>query len=99
MHGAVLSGIEDRIKAYVLMAGDSTYSNWSITYFKKPADEASYRSSMAVVDPVTYLPHAAPARLYFQFGGQDGFVPDDLAERSFALASEPKQLDTYDAGR
>lgn len=95
MHGALLSGIEKRIKAYVLMAGDANYSDWTITYLTKPADEKTYRKSMVAVDPISYLPHAAPAALLLQFGGGDGFVPKASADQSFDAASEPKKLGWY----
>jgi dienelactone hydrolase len=97
MHGAVLSGVDERIKAYVLMAGDETYTNWAIDYFLVPEDDESYRALMTAVDPITYLPHASPAELYFQFGGLDGFVLEDAVDRSFLAASEPKKLGLYDS--
>jgi dienelactone hydrolase len=97
MHGAVLSGVEKRIKAYVLMAGDDNYSNWAIDYFLVPEDDVNYRALITAVDPITYLPHASPAELYFQFGGLDGFVLKDSADRSFQVASEPKKLGMYDS--
>jgi dienelactone hydrolase len=98
MHGAVLAGVEKRIKAYVLMAGDSNYSNWAIKYFAYPSDEDLYRKQMAAVDPVSYLPHAAPAALYFQFGKLDSFVTKDAANQQTAAASQPQKVDWYDAG-
>ena len=97
MHGAVLSGVEKRIQSYVLMAGDSNYSNWALQYFVHPADPDTYMQQMAAVDSVTYLPHAAPAQLYFQFGKQDGYVSQEAADAQVAAASQPNKVDWYDA--
>ncbi len=96
MHGAVLAGVEKRVKAYVLMAGDANYSDWTVNYFTKPGDEKAYRKLISAVDPTSYLPHAAPAALFLQFGGQDGFVPKASADQSFNAASEPKKFGWYD---
>ena len=98
MHGAVMAGVEKRVKAYVLMAGDSNYSNWAISYFIHPADTDTYKKLMAAVDPVSYLPHAAPASLYFQFGKTDEYVSQEAANQQFDAAVQPKKVDWYDAG-
>ena len=97
MNGAVLSGVEKRIKAYVLMAGDTNYTDWDIMYFSSPANKDIYRKLMSAVDPITYLPHAAPAQLFFQFGGFDSFIPKEAADESFNAASEPKKFGWYDS--
>jgi dienelactone hydrolase len=97
MNGAVLSGVEKRIKTYVLMAGDSNYSDWDIMYFSKPSNENSYRKLMSAVDPITYLPHAAPSDLFFQFGGLDSFISKEAADESINAASEPKKVGWYDS--
>lgn len=96
MHGAVLSGVEKRIKTYVLMTGDKDYSTWAAAYFLKPANPDRYNRLMLAVSPLTYLPHAAPSSLLLQFAGNDGFVPKDSADQSFASASEPKKFDWYE---
>lgn len=98
MNGAVLSGVEKRVKAYVLMAGDTNYSDWAIMYFNKPANEDTYRALMSAVEPITYLPHASPSELFFQFGGRDGFISKQTADESFNAASEPKKFGWYDSG-
>lgn len=99
MHGAVLAGVEKRIKAYVLMAGDSNYSDWAFQYFTEPADRDAYRRFMAAVDPVSYLPHATPAAIFFQFGGRDRFINQETSNQQVDAASQPKKLGWYaDAG-
>ena len=98
MHGAVLSGVEKRVKAYALIAGDSHYSHWAIQYFVAPAKVDAYQQALAAVDPISYLPHAAPADLYFQFGKNDNYIDVDTANQIFEAASQPKKIDWYDAG-
>ncbi len=99
IYGGVLSGIETRIKAYVLMAAPGNFSNWSIGYFlPSSVDETEYRKQMAVVEPMLYIPHAEPAALLFQFAENDGFVPKDEAEKFFDAASDPKEIKWYKTG-
>ncbi|HEY4688229.1 MAG TPA: hypothetical protein VIK33_02870 [Anaerolineae bacterium] len=96
IHGGVLSGVEKRVKAYVLMAGMGTYSDWSLDYFLgSDVDGEAYREALAVVDPIQYVPHAAPASLLFQFSSNDGFVPQEVALDFFNAASEPKEVKWY----
>jgi dienelactone hydrolase len=97
MHGAVLSGVDKRVKAYALIAGDSNYSHWGIQYFTRPANLDAYRKALEAIDPISYLPHAAPAELYFQFGKNDNFIDVDTANQVFDAASQPKKIEWYDA--
>jgi dienelactone hydrolase len=99
IYGGVLSGVETRIKAYVLMAAPGNFSNWSIDYFLPSSiEETEYRKQMAVVEPMLYIPHADPAALLFQFSNNDGFVPKDEAMKFFDAASDPKEIKWYDTG-
>jgi len=98
MHGALLAGVDKRVTAFVLMTGDINYSNWALGYFVRPARPKDYQQSLAAVDPVSYLPNAAPAALYFQYARQDGFIDPKQAEELYAAASQPKKIDWYDAG-
>jgi dienelactone hydrolase len=99
IYGGVLSGIETRIKAYVLMAAPGNFSNWSIDYFLPSSiEETEYRRQMTVVEPMLYIPHADPAALLFQFANNDGFVPKEEATKFFDAASDPKEIEWYDTG-
>lgn len=96
IYGGVLSGVEKRIKAYVLMTAPGNFSDWSIDYFlPKSTDEALYREQMAVVEPMLYVPHANPAALLFQFSSSDNFVPEEDAQEFFNTASSPKEIKWY----
>ncbi|HEX8000895.1 MAG TPA: alpha/beta fold hydrolase [Pyrinomonadaceae bacterium] len=106
--GAVLAGVEKRIKAYVIMAG-----NPSLTEFLRNStipgvvevrnsltkeQQENYFNTLATVDPINYIRHAAPSSLLFQFGKQDTYPTEPIAKRYFQTASSPKVLKWYDAG-
>jgi hypothetical protein len=101
-YGGVVAGIERRIAAYVLMAGDPALSEWMRTTTHSaimherettPLDEyRAYLDALAPLDASHYIGHAAPAHLLFQFARHDEFVSGERAERYFALASEPKRI-------
>ena len=104
--GGVLSGIEHRIKSYVLMCGvlavgDEVLSNDpEMTAIRaKLGDEnvRNYLSNYEWLDPVHYISHAAPSALFLQYARVDGISGAGPAEHFFAIASEPKTLKLYDA--
>ncbi|HXD34744.1 MAG TPA: prolyl oligopeptidase family serine peptidase [Pyrinomonadaceae bacterium] len=99
MFGGIVAGIEKRFKVYVLMAGLGNFSDWSLKYWPVTANkgEGLYRQTMLEVDPIGYVPKAAPARLLFQFSNKDKFIPRAAALEYFEAASEPKQIKWYDA--
>lgn len=96
MHGSVLAGVEKRIKAYVLITGDNDYTHFAILFFAKPIDPIRYKASLDAVAPLAFVPHAAPAALFFQYGGADGFVTQETANALYNAASEPKKFGWYD---
>ena len=98
--GGVLSGVERRLKAFVLMAGAPSFTDvasLNMPFLKGPELE-HYASVMESIDPVNYVGHASPSALFFQFGRNDeAFSPDRF--ESFAQAgSEPKLVLWYDTG-
>lgn len=98
MFGALLAGVEDRIGQYVLLAGTCAFSDWFVYGSDlTPAEQQTYIADMADLDPVAYIPDAAPADLYFQFARNDFYVPERVAQTFFEAASEPKRLDWYAA--
>jgi hypothetical protein len=104
--GAVLAGIEHRITAFVLMAGTYALSEYLRTTTHPvlveqrqqtpPQEYQAYLVALAPLDARHYLGHAAPSHLFFQFARHDEFVPVTDGERSFALASSPKQMAWYE---
>jgi dienelactone hydrolase len=92
MYGAVLSGIDARPKAYVLMAGVPSFSQWFLLG-AAPKDKAAYVAQMQPLDPPLYLTRATARKFLFQFALKDEYVPLTTAE-SFAAAA-PGERGTY----
>lgn len=97
--GGILSGVEKRIKAFVLMAGTGSFTDAAV--LNMPGLEAEalemYRQTMEPIDPVHYVAHAAPSSLFFQFGLQDSFYPRQKFLDYYEAGSEPKSIRWYEA--
>lgn len=106
--GAVLAGVEKRIKAFVIMAGSP-----SLTEFLRtstiPAivetrnaltkeQQENYFNTLASVDPINYIGHVAPSALFLQFARKDRYPTEEKATSYAKAASNPKLVETYDAG-
>lgn len=99
MHGVILSAIDQRVKAAVLIAPDSIWADWIFEgYGLAPQLESVYRTAMASFDPLAYVGLSRPASLFFQFGSTDQFVSPDVARTLYAAASEPKRIGWYTGG-
>lgn len=106
--GAVLAGVEKRIRAFVIMAG-----NPSLTDFLRtstiPAivetrntltkeQQENYFSMLVLFDPINYIGHVAPSAVFLQFGKKDSFANEEKATLYSKAASKPKLVKTYDVG-
>jgi dienelactone hydrolase len=104
--GGTLAGVERRIKAYVLMAGDP-----SVTDFSGEDDEAvairnsftpkqieNYVQIISPLNPINYIGHAAPSALFFQFARHDKYTSKQAELRYAQAASEPKIIKWYETG-
>lgn len=106
--GAVLAGVEKRIKAYVIMAGAPSLTEFlrtsTLPAIVKVRDSLTkeqrenYFNTLATVDPINYIGHVAPSALFFQFGKTDGYPTEEKARSYSAQASQPKLIKFYDAG-
>jgi dienelactone hydrolase len=104
--GGVLAGIEKRGKAYVLMAGLVAHSEWwrsgDHEYYRRFREQVTQKQvdemveTMAQVDAIHFIGHAAPAALLFQFARHDEFISEQEALRYWRAASEPKEIRWYD---
>jgi cephalosporin-C deacetylase-like acetyl esterase len=99
--GGLLAGVEDRLKAYVLVVGDGGL----VEHTADPGPDGinihfseRWAAQMWPTEPLHYVGRAAPAALLFQNGLYDEFVPPHDALRFFAAASEPKTIRWYEAG-
>jgi len=102
--GAILSGVDKRFKAFVLMAG-----GLSDALDLKSEDLQKYRLEVGPekfdafiarngwLDPGLFVAHAAPATVFLQYGGQEKFLNPERARAYAAIVSEPKKLKIYDA--
>jgi dienelactone hydrolase len=103
--GALFVGIERRLKAAVLVVGDGGI----VSHFTGPEDanfmaglscatRVNWFRAMAPVEPIRFIPRAAPTALLLQNGRLDNLVPAADAEALHAATTEPRTIRWYDAG-
>ena len=99
MFGAIMAGLESRVKAYVFVAGMGNFADWSLKYWPATATagEKAYRDALEPVDPIHFVPHAAPAALLFQFANQDKYITKEVAQAFSDAASSPKTVRWYES--
>ena len=99
MYGGIISGVERRVKAYVLIAGLGRFSPWSLKYWPKTAAHGkdAYEQAVTPLDPISYVSRGAPAAFLFQFANTDEYITKDEATAFFDQASKPKEIKWYDA--
>jgi dienelactone hydrolase len=106
--GAILSVVDNRIKAAVLMSGvpdlASVYlenDDPDIVELRAsiPKEEIeSYLKVNACTDAIHYVPHAAPTELLFQFAKRERYFNEAAMKRYADAASEPKLVKWYETG-
>jgi dienelactone hydrolase len=95
--GAILAGVEPRIRGFVLMSGGED----SVDEFMKlvsEEDRDEVRPLLEDTDGLKFIAQAAPAKLFFQVGRRDTVVPRDALETLIRAGSRPKKVGRYDAG-
>jgi fermentation-respiration switch protein FrsA (DUF1100 family) len=103
--GALLAGIERRLKAAVLVVGDGGL----VSHFTGAEDDnvmaglpcatrVAWLEAMAPIEPVRFVGGASPTPLLVQSGRFDELVPVADAQALHAAASAPKTSLWYDAG-
>jgi dienelactone hydrolase len=99
MFGGIASGIERRVKTYVLIAGMGNFSEWSLKYWPVTAAHGNdvYQRAVEDLDPIRYVSHAAPAALLFQFAKTDHYITKEATTAFFDKADEPKEIKWYEA--
>jgi dienelactone hydrolase len=106
--GGVLASVEKRIKAYVLMAGDPSWTA-SLRSGTDPSSEQlrkaftkeqidKYIEVTAPFDAIHYINQAKPSALFFQFSRYDVEIPQAAGARYAQAASQPKLVKWYDVG-
>ncbi|MDQ2855991.1 MAG: hypothetical protein M3R68_06660 [Acidobacteriota bacterium] len=99
MYGAIISGVDKRVKAYVLMAGLGRFSPWSLKYWPKTAAHGNeaYEQAVTPLDPIVHVAQGAPAAFLFQFANTDQYIAKEDALAYFNQASKPKEIKFYEA--
>ncbi len=99
MFGAILAGLESRVKTFVFVAGMGNFGDWSLKYWPATATggEKFYRDALDPVDPIRFVSRAAPAALLFQFSNRDKYISKETALAFSDAASNPKTVRWYDA--
>jgi dienelactone hydrolase len=102
--GGLLSGIDKRFQAFVLMAGGLSdevdlKSKEYQDYRQKVGAEKfdAFVAKYSWLDPGKYVSHASPAVVFLQFATQERFLTPERARQYEALVSEPKRFKLYEA--
>ena len=102
--GALLSGLDRRFKAFVLMAGSmSDELAQSTPEFQEFRQKVGTEKVDAMVKKYYYLDqgkfvsHAAPAVVLLQFATQEKYLTAERAKQHAAIVSEPKIFKLYEA--
>ena len=102
--GALLSGVDRRFKAFVLMAGSMSdevgRQTKEFQEFRQKVGAEKVDAKVAkysYLDQGKYVSHAAPAVVFLQYASQEKFLNAERARLYAAVVSEPKQLKIYDA--
>jgi pimeloyl-ACP methyl ester carboxylesterase len=102
--GAILSGVDRRFRAFVLMAGtlsdDVDLRAREYQTFRQkigPEKFDAFVSQHAWMDPGRFVSHAAPAVVFLQYATEENFLTPARAREYEQNVSEPKQFRLYDA--
>ena len=95
--GALISGVEHRIKSLNLIAGGAAPVSDYVQ--AAPVDlQDELRTLLERTDPLHFVAQAEPSELLFQDGRQDEVVPEAALKELAQAGSEPKEVRWYDAG-
>ena len=102
--GALLSGLDRRFKAFVLMAGTTsdeiTNNTPEFRDFRQkvgPEKLDAFIKKYYYLDQGKFVSHAAPAVVLLQFATQEKFITPERAKLYADVVSEPKIFKLYDA--
>jgi hypothetical protein len=102
--GGLLAGVEHRLQAYVLVAGDgglvtheTNPQNRTMPASQFSEDYAAWIDAMWPIEPIHYLSHTSPAPILFQNAVRDQITDVGDAIRYQDAAGEPKKIIWYDS--
>jgi uncharacterized protein len=96
----ILSGIEPKIRTFVLMSGAASFSDVMAANIPDFQGEkiTAYNETISEIDPIRFAPHAAPASIMFQIRKIDEYFDPTRMQALADAASEPKVVNWYAAG-
>jgi cephalosporin-C deacetylase-like acetyl esterase len=94
MFGAILAGVDDRPRAYVLMAGTDDFNNWY--QLNRSRFPEGYEEQIGTLAPTCFIGRIADVPVLFQFAENDRYVSPENAQRFFDAANEPKEMIVYE---
>jgi len=99
LFGGILSGVDKRIRASVLMAGVGSFTDVALLNMPNLSggELEKYEKIMEPIDPERQIKNAASSALLFQFGLQDVFFPRLKSLDYYEAGSEPKSIRWYNA--
>ncbi|HEU4432975.1 MAG TPA: hypothetical protein VFR51_06230, partial [Pyrinomonadaceae bacterium] len=102
--GAILSGVDRRFKAFVLMAGTMSdevdMRMGAYDEFRKkvgPEKFDAFLEKHSYTDQGKYVSHAAPAFVFLQYATKENFMTPDRAREYEKVVSKPKRFKLYEA--
>ncbi len=102
--GAILSGVDRRFKAFVLMAGTMSdevdFRMGAYEEFRQKVGPEKFDAFLAkhsYTDQGKYVSHAAPAFVFLQYATKEDFMTVDRAREYEKVVSEPKRFKIYEA--
>jgi dienelactone hydrolase len=102
--GAILSGVDRRFKAFVLMAGTMSdevdIRTGAYDDFRKqvgPEKFDAFLARHAYTDQGKFVSHAAPAFVFLQYATQEDFMTPERAREYEKVVSNPKRFKLYEA--
>ncbi|HEY1265137.1 MAG TPA: hypothetical protein VGF06_16530 [Terriglobales bacterium] len=97
--GAILIGVDSRLRCAVLMAGTPVLSDWFLLSATLEGPERhAYIARMGPLDPVNFVGKAKSVPILMQFATEDQYVPREKAELFARAAADPKELRWYQTG-
>jgi dienelactone hydrolase len=101
--GALLSGVDRRFKAFVLMAGSMSdevgRQTKEFEEFRQKAGAEkvdAFIAKYSYLDQGKYVSHAAPAFVFLQYANEKGLTPERASQYE-KIVSEPKRFKIYNA--
>jgi fermentation-respiration switch protein FrsA (DUF1100 family) len=95
--GAIVAGVEHRIKALDLIAGGAVPLEEYLAA-APPEFRDQLEPLLGKSDPLRYVGHASPSALLFQNGRRDEIVPQAALQALAREGSDPKDVRWYDSG-